>query len=63
MISAKSRLQNALVEKAEDGFIALGSGCVCCTVRGALTDGLEKLLRDLDNGRIAAIARVSHRGR
>ncbi len=51
-------LQNALVEKAEDGFIALGSGCVCCTVRGALTDGLERLLRDLDNGRISAIARV-----
>jgi G3E family GTPase len=51
-------LQNALVEKAEDGFIALGSGCVCCTVRGALTDGMEMLLRDLDNGRIAAIARV-----
>jgi G3E family GTPase len=27
-------------------------------VRGALTDGLEKLLRDLDNGRVAAIGRV-----
>ena len=51
-------LQNALVEEAEDGFIALGSGCVCCTVRGALTDGLERLLRDLDNGRITAIDRV-----
>ena len=51
-------LRSAVVEKAEDGFIALGSGCVCCTVRGALTDGLEKLLRDLDNGRIAAISRV-----
>lgn len=51
-------LQNALVEKAEDGFIALGSGCVCCSVRGALTDGLEKLLRDLDNGRIGVIGRV-----
>lgn len=51
-------LKNALVEKAEDGFIALGSGCVCCSVRGALTDGLERLLRDLDNGRIARIGRV-----
>ena len=51
-------LKNALVEKAEDGFIALASGCVCCAVRGALADGLERLLRDLDNGRIAAIARV-----
>jgi G3E family GTPase len=51
-------LKNALVETAEDGFIALGSGCMCCSVRGALTDGLEKLLRDLDNGRVAAIGRV-----
>jgi G3E family GTPase len=51
-------LKNALVETAEDGFVALGSGCVCCAVRGALTDGLEKLLRDLDNGRVAAIGRV-----
>ena len=51
-------LRGALVETAEDGFIALGSGCVCCAVRGALTDGLENLLRGLDNGRIAAIGRV-----
>jgi G3E family GTPase len=51
-------LQNTLVETAEDGFIALGSGCVCCSVRGALTDGLEKLLRDLDNGRASTIGRV-----
>jgi G3E family GTPase len=51
-------LKSALVKKAEDGFIALGSGCVCCTVRGALADGLERLLHDLDNGRIAAINRV-----
>jgi G3E family GTPase len=51
-------LKNALVETAADSFVAFGSGCVCCTVRGALTDGLEKLLRDLDNGRVAAIGRV-----
>jgi G3E family GTPase len=51
-------LQDALVEKAEDGFIALGSGCICCSVRGALIDGLEKLLRDLDNGRIGVVRRV-----
>ncbi len=35
-----------------------GSGCVCCSVRGALTDSLENLLRDLDNGRLAALGRV-----
>jgi len=43
---------------ASDGYIALGSGCVCCSVRGALTDALETLLRDLDNGRVARIQRL-----
>ena len=51
-------LRGALVETAEDDFMSLGAGCVCCAVRGALTDGLENLLRGLDNGRIAAIGRV-----
>lgn len=51
-------LENALVENASDGFVALSSGCVCCSVRGALTDGLENLLRGVDNGRIASIALV-----
>ena len=51
-------LETGLVEKAEDEFIALGSGCVCCAVRGALTDGLERLLRAVDNGRVPAIGRV-----
>jgi G3E family GTPase len=51
-------LAGAVVETLEDGYIALGAGCVCCEVRGALSDGLENLLRDLDNRRVAAIGRV-----
>ncbi len=51
-------LENALVERAEDGIVALGGGCVCCAVRGELVDALENLLRGLDNGRIAALGRV-----
>ncbi|CAN5170628.1 GTP-binding protein [soil metagenome] len=51
-------LENALVERAEQGIIALGGGCICCAVRGELIDALERLLRDLDNGRVAEIARV-----
>lgn len=51
-------LASAPVEEAADGYIALGSGCVCCTVRGALTDALERLVRDLDNGRLPSLARV-----
>ena len=51
-------LAGGLVETASDGYLAFSSGCICCAVRGALADGLEKLLRDLDNGRIAKIGRV-----
>ena len=51
-------LRNAIVETAAEDYFSLGGGCVCCSVRGALTDGLEKLLRDLDNGRLPAIGRV-----
>lgn len=51
-------VEGGTVTAAEDGFIALGSGCVCCAVRGALTDSLETLLRDLDNKRLARLDRV-----
>ncbi len=51
-------LRNVLVERAGDGIVSLGGGCVCCAVRGELVDALESLLRDLDNGRIAALGRV-----
>jgi G3E family GTPase len=54
----RTDLENALVERAEDGIIALGGGCICCAVRGELVEALERLLRGLDNGRIAAIGRV-----
>ncbi len=52
-------LAGGLVERADDeGIIALSSGCICCAVRGELVAALERLLRDLDNGRVAAISRV-----
>ncbi len=51
-------LAGALAERAGDGIVALSGGCVCCAVRGELIDALENLLRDLDNGRIAALRRV-----
>jgi G3E family GTPase len=50
--------ENAQVTRAEEGIIALASGCICCAVRGELADALENLLRDLDNGRVGAIGRV-----
>jgi G3E family GTPase len=44
-------LDHLLVRKIDDGVVLLQSGCLCCTLRGDLVDALERLLRDLDNGR------------
>jgi G3E family GTPase len=46
-------LDHLLVEYAGDNMVLLQSGCLCCTMRGDLVDALERLLRDLDNGRCA----------
>ncbi len=53
-----TQLKRDAVATADEGYIALGSGCVCCVVRGALVDALERLLRDLDNNRLAGVDRV-----
>ncbi|HEX2216079.1 MAG TPA: GTP-binding protein [Xanthobacteraceae bacterium] len=45
-------LDHLLVEPVGDGMVMLSSGCLCCTVRGDLVTALEKLTRDLDNGRV-----------
>src|SRR5215471_4031413 len=44
-------LDHLLVEHVDDGVVLLASGCLCCTMRGDLVDALERLTRDLDNGR------------
>lgn len=44
-------LDHLLVEYVDDNVMLLQSGCLCCTMRGDMVDTLEKLLRDLDNGR------------
>jgi G3E family GTPase len=45
-------LDHLLVEYISDNMVLLQAGCLCCTMRGDLVDALEKLLRDLDNGRV-----------
>jgi G3E family GTPase len=45
-------LDHLLVEQVDDDLVLLSSGCLCCTMRGELVDALEKLTRDLDNGRV-----------
>jgi G3E family GTPase len=44
-------LDHLLVRRIDDGVVLLQSGCLCCTLRGDLVDALERLVRDLDNGR------------
>ena len=44
-------LDHLLVDYIGDNMVVLQSGCLCCTMRGDLVDALERLLRDLDNGR------------
>lgn len=51
-------IDHLLVERADDGVIELSSGCLCCTIRGDLVATLEDLLKRLDNGRLARLARV-----
>ncbi len=50
-------LDHLMVERVDDGIVALTTGCLCCTMRGDLIDALERLLRNLDNGR-AKFSRV-----
>lgn len=51
-------LDHLLVEQVRnDGLVMLTTGCLCCTMRGDLVTALEKLLRELDNGR-ASFRRV-----
>ncbi len=50
-------LDHLLVEQVDDGIVLLSTGCLCCTLRGDLVDALQRLLRNLDNGR-AAFSRV-----
>src|SRR5580658_1236556 len=50
-------LDHLLVEQVDEGVVLLSTGCLCCTLRGDLIEALERLLRNLDNGR-AAFSRV-----
>lgn len=44
-------LDHLLVDKIDGDMMVLSSGCLCCNLRGDLVTALEKLLRNLDNGR------------
>lgn len=51
-------LDHLLVQHFDDATVLLASGCLCCTIRGDLAEGLEQLLRRMDNGAIPPFRRV-----
>lgn len=51
-------LDHLLVEQADEGIIELSDGCLCCTVRGALTDTLAMLAEKVQTGAITRLKRV-----
>jgi G3E family GTPase len=51
-------IDHLLVESSGDAMVELSNGCLCCTVRGELTDTLVSLREGLATGRVKALARV-----
>jgi G3E family GTPase len=51
-------IDHLLVESSGDAMVELSNGCLCCTVRGELTDTLVSLREGLTSGRIKALRRV-----
>jgi G3E family GTPase len=52
-------LDHLLVERANEDVVLLNSGCLCCTVRGAIVDTLTKLFVDRVKGRVPFFTRVA----
>lgn len=51
-------IDHLLVGSGDEGIVELSSGCLCCTMRGALVTTLENFLRGVDNGRIETLNRI-----
>ena len=45
-------IDHLLVESSGDAMVELSNGCLCCTVRGELTDTLVSLREGLATGRV-----------
>ncbi|TDU23528.1 G3E family GTPase [Chromohalobacter marismortui] len=51
-------LDDRLLGEIAEDTVLLSSGCVCCTIRGELSDALRRLLSQRQNGEIPAFQRV-----
>ena len=51
-------LDHLLLEEVDEQVVLLKSGCVCCSIRGDLRDGLERLHGRMESGAIPPFTRV-----
>ncbi len=51
-------LDHLLVEEVDEQVVLLKSGCVCCSIRGDLRDGLERLHGRMESGQVPPFTRV-----
>ena len=51
-------LDHLLVEEVDEEVVLLKSGCVCCSIRGDLRDGLGRLHARMESGQVPPFERV-----
>ncbi len=51
-------LDHQLVERVDETVVLLGSGCICCTVRGELAEAVRRLLSQRERGLVPAFRRI-----
>lgn len=51
-------IDHLLVETSEEQLIEMNNGCICCTIRGDLSDKLQSLAMWLETGRIPPVERI-----
>ena len=51
-------LDHLLVEEVDQEVVLLKSGCVCCSIRGDLRDGLDRLHARMERGEVQPFERV-----
>ena len=51
-------LDHHLLERIDETMVLLTSGCLCCTVRGELSDAIKRLLSQRERGLVPAFRRL-----
>lgn len=52
-------LDHLLIEQAIENAVLLKNGCICCTVRGDITDTLAELFRKRESGELPWFSRIA----